>query len=214
MEIDGLNYVIDSGPDFRQQMLTYGVDTLEGLLFTHEHKDHVAGMDDIRAYNFLQKKPMSIYCSKDVLVALTREFSYVFNGDNYPGIPKVDVNIIENKPFKLETVDITPILVMHYKMPVFGFRVKNFVYVTDAKTIASKERDKMRGADILVINALRYQEHISHFNLDEALALIQDVQPKQAYLTHISHLFDTHQRISEQLPPNVHVAYDGLTFEL
>lgn len=214
LELNGKNYVIDSGPDFRQQMLANKVDALEGLLFTHEHKDHIAGMDDIRAYNFLQKKPMNIYCSEEVLVALAREFYYVFNGDNYPGIPKVDVHIIKNEPFALEGRSIVPIQAMHYNMPIFGYRFNDFVYLTDAKTINAEERDKMRGAKVLIINALRYQEHISHFNLDEALALIEDVKPEMTYLTHISHLFDTHENILKQLPANVSVAYDGLSFEI
>lgn len=213
-ELGGKNYVIDSGPDFRQQMLKWEIDRLEGILYTHEHKDHIAGMDDIRAYNFLQKKPMNLYCSHDVEQALRREFYYVFAEDSYPGIPKVHLKRIINEPFDLDGNQIIPILVYHYLMPVFGFRINDFVYVTDAKTIEKEERDKIRHAKILVINALRKEEHISHLNLEMALELIADVKPEKAYLTHISHLFDTHENIEKMLPENVFVAYDGLEFTL
>lgn len=212
--IDRKNYVIDSGPDFRQQMLKHNVDSLEAVIYTHEHKDHIAGMDDVRAYNFLQKKPMDLYCSNDVEEALKREYSYVFAKNTYPGIPKVNVHRVFNESFKIDDFEVQPILVYHYKMPVFGYRINDLVYVTDAKTISPDERDKMRGAKILIINALRRQEHISHLNLEEALDLIADVKPEKTYLTHISHLFDTHENIESELPSGVHVAYDGLTIEL
>ena len=212
--IEDKNYVIDTGPDFRQQMLNNKVDSLEAILYTHEHKDHISGMDDVRAYNFLQKKPMELFCSHDVEQALRREYYYVFAEDSYPGIPKVNLNRVVNEPFELGGFSVNPILVYHYKMPVFGYRIGGFVYVTDAKTISSEERDKMRGAKVLVINALRRQEHISHLNLTEALDLIEDIQPEMTYLTHISHLFDTHKNIEAELPDNVRVCYDGLTFEV
>lgn len=212
--IDQKNYVIDTGPDFRQQMLKNKVDTLEAILYTHEHKDHISGMDDIRAYNFLQKKPMELFCSRAVEQALRREYYYVFAEDSYPGIPKVNLNRVVNEPFQLAGFTVNPILVYHYKMPVFGYRINDFVYVTDAKTIAPEEREKMKGAKVLIINALRRQEHISHLNLTEALDLIEDIQPEMTYLTHISHLFDTHKDIEAELPNNVRVAYDGLTIEL
>lgn len=214
IEFEGKNYVIDSGPDFRQQMLTHQVDQLSAIIYTHEHKDHIAGMDDVRAYNFLQNEPMEIYCTHAVLEALHREFSYVFNRDDYPGIPKVNVNLIENQPFQIDGMNVTPIEVMHYKMPVFGYRIGDFVYVTDAKSISQDEKEKMKNAKVLVLNALRYQEHISHFNLDEALELILELKPEKAFLTHISHLFDSHEKIEAQLPSNVFAAYDGLTFEI
>ena len=211
----GENFVIDSGPDFRQQMLRENVQTLSGIIFTHEHKDHVAGMDDVRAFNFKEKKDMEVYCTPQVFDALKREFSYVFADFKYPGIPKVNVNLLENKPFQMKNgLEFNPIHVMHYKLPVFGYRIGDFTYITDAKTISESEKQKVKGSKILVVNALRKEEHLSHFNLDEALEFIEEVNPEKAYLTHISHLFGRHEEIEEMLPENVHVAYDGLTFEL
>ena len=211
----GENYVIDSGPDFRQQMLRENVQTLSGIIFTHEHKDHVAGMDDVRAFNFKEKKDMEVYCTPQVFEALKREFSYVFADIKYPGIPKVNVNLLENEPFQMKNgLEFLPIEVMHYKLPVFGYRVGDFTYITDAKSVTDSEKQKVKGSKILVVNALRKEEHLSHFNLDEALDFIKEVNPEKAYLTHISHLFGRHEEIEEMLPENVHVAYDGLTFEL
>ena len=212
--VDGENYVIDSGPDFRQQMLREKIQSLKALLFTHEYKDHIAGMDDIRAFNFKDKRDMDVYCSLAVEEALRREFHYVFVDYNYGGVPKVKLNRIENKSFNLNGIVINPIQVMHYKMPVFGFRIGNFTYITDAKTVSPEEREKIRGSEVLVINGLRREEHIAHFNLKEALAFIEDVKPEKTYLTHISHLFDTHEAIEAELPANVFVAYDGMTIDL
>ncbi len=209
------NYCIDSGPDFRQQMLREQVKTLSGIIFTHEHKDHVAGLDDVRAFNFREKKDMDIYCASPVETALRREFHYAFADDKYPGVPSLNIVPIENKPFKLSNgIEVIPIQVMHYKMPVLGFRIGDFTYITDAKTISEEEKAKIYGSEILVVNALRKEEHISHFNLKEALEFIAEINPKKAYLTHISHLFGTHEEIASLLPPNVYPAYDGLTFEL
>lgn len=215
ISIDGQNYCIDSGPDFRQQMLRESVKTLSGILFTHEHKDHVAGLDDVRAFNFREKKDMNVYCSEPVEVALRREFHYAFAENKYPGVPGLKIVPINKSPFVLPNgVEVVPIEVMHYKMPVLGFRIGNFTYITDAKTVSEEERKKIRGTEVLVVNALRLEEHISHFNLEEALKFIADINPSRAYLTHISHLFGTHEEIETMLPENVFVAYDGLTFEL
>lgn len=216
IEHDGMNYCIDSGPDFRQQMLTNDVKSLEGILYTHEHKDHIAGMDDVRAFNFLQQRPMDLYCNTQVEEALRREFHYVFLQDGYPGIPKVTINRISaDAPFLLKNgLEVQPIEVLHYKMPVLGFRINNFTYITDAKTISEKEKEKVKGTEVLIINALRLEPHLSHFNLEEALQFIAEINPSKAYITHISHLFGTHQQITDQLPDNVYVAYDGLTIEL
>ncbi|MCJ8289008.1 MAG: MBL fold metallo-hydrolase [Crocinitomicaceae bacterium] len=209
------NYCIDSGPDFRQQMLREQVNTLSGIIFTHEHKDHVAGLDDVRAFNFREKKDMDIYCSTSVEAALRREFHYAFAEDKYPGVPSLNIIPIDTSPFKLTNgVEIIPIEVLHYEMPVLGFRIGDFTYITDAKTVSEEEKSKIYGSEILVVNALRKEEHISHFNLEEALAFIAEVNPKKAYLTHISHLFGTHEEILSMLPPNVYPAYDGLTFDL
>ncbi len=212
----GENYVIDTGPDFRAQMLNHHVKSLRAVLFTHEHKDHVAGMDDVRAFNFAEKRDMEVYCSEAVEEALRREFYYVFSAKRYPGIPQVNLNrISKDESFvAIGGLNVVPVEVMHYKMPVLGFRFGDFTYITDAKTVEECEREKIRGTKILVVNALRKEEHLSHFTLDEALAFIRDINPEKAYLTHISHLFGTHEEITKLLPENVFVAYDGLTIEL
>lgn len=213
LELNGLNYCIDAGPDFRYQLLREKVKHLEGILFTHEHKDHVAGLDDVRAFNYFSQKPMNIYCSKNVETALHREFHYVFNEKNYPGIPKINLIPIDKNPFNLDGIEVIPIEVMHYKLPVLGFRIGSFAYITDAKTVAEEEKNKLKNVDILIINALHKFPHISHFNLEEALAFIDEVKPKKAYLTHISHLFGKHEEILKELPKHVSLLYDGLSFE-
>ena len=209
------NFVIDTGPDFRQQMLRAHVKSLRAIIYTHEHKDHIAGMDDVRAFNYREERDMEIFCTERVENALKREFHYVFSNDKYPGIPTVQLNRIENKSFQLpDGPMLTPVEVMHYKMPVFGYRINDFTYITDAKTIAPAEIEKVKGTKVLIVNALHRSAHISHFNLDEALAFIALIQPERAYLTHISHLFGKHHEIEESLPENVFVAYDGLEIEL
>lgn len=209
------NFVIDSGPDFRQQMLRHNVKSLRAIIFTHEHKDHLAGMDDVRAFNYREKRDMEIFCTEEVEQALRREFHYVFSNERYPGVPTVNLNRIVNEPFKLPDGPIlTPIEVMHYKMPVFGYRIGDFTYITDAKTISDLEIEKVKGSKVLVVNALHRSEHISHFNLKEALEFIRRVNPEKAYLTHISHLFGTHKEIESLLPENVFAAYDGLEIEI
>ena len=210
----GENYVVDTGPDFRQQMLANKVHSLKAVLFTHEHKDHLAGMDDVRAFNYKEQRDMEVYCTDRVEEALRREFHYVFSTNRYPGVPSVRIHQFENNPFNIGDLHVIPIKVMHHKLPVFGFRFGDFTYITDAKTIAPEERDKVRGSKVLVINALRKSNHISHFNLEEALAFIEDVKPEVAYLTHISHLFETHSEIEKLLPDNVFPAYDGLVIDL
>lgn len=214
LTLDEKNYVIDSGPDFRQQMLRENVQSLEAILFTHEHKDHVAGMDDVRAFNYKSQSDMKVFCSERVEVALRREFHYVFDSNPYPGIPKVNINRIEWKPFSVDGIEFIPIKVLHHKLPVTCFRVGDFTYITDAKTISETEKEKIKGTKVLVVNALRKTEHISHFNLEEALAFIEEINPEKAYLTHISHLFDTHENIEKILPKNVSVAYDGLVIKV
>lgn len=214
LTIAGINYLIDSGPDFRQQMLREKVGSLEAVVFTHEHKDHIAGLDDVRAFNFKQKKAMNLYGDHLVEKAIKREFHYAFGDNNYPGIPVLKFNKIENTIFDVNGVEFLPIKVLHYKLPVFGYRVGDFTYITDAKTIAEKELEKVKGTKILVINALRRKEHISHFNLEEALEIISIIKPEKAYLNHISHLFDKHENIQVELPENVFVAYDGLKLSL
>ena len=214
IEVDNQNIVVDTGPDFRQQMLRENVKKVDAILFTHEHKDHVAGMDDIRAFNYKWKKDMEIFASKRVCEALKREFHYVFSTNNYPGTPKVNMNLIEDIPFKIKNTIITPIDVLHYNLPIFGFRIKDFVYITDVSFISEKEKKKIKGAKILVIDALRKKKHISHFNLEQALELIKEINPEQSYLTHISHFMGTHSELLKELPDNVFPSFDGLQIEM
>jgi len=215
IEQNGETYCIDTGPDFRLQMLQNKVKSLRGLLYTHEHKDHLAGMDDIRAFNHLENRPMEIYCSKEVEQALKREYYYVFTENKHGGIPSVNLHIIDDKPFQLEGgLKAIPIKVKHHTMPVLGYRFGDFTYITDAKTIAEEEIEKVKGSKVLIVNALRIESHISHFNLAEALAFIEKVNPEKAYLTHISHLFGKHEDICKMLPKNVSVCFDGMTIEM
>lgn len=213
IEHQGKIFCVDTGPDFRQQMLRENVNRLDAILYTHEHKDHIAGTDDIRAFNFKQKTPMPMFCSSRVLEGFKKEFHYVFSGANYPGIPQFNIQLIDKKPFHFETLEIIPIEVLHFNLPVTAFRIENFTYITDANFIAEEELKKIKGTEILVVNALRKTKHISHFNLEEALDLIKKINPKKAYLTHISHLFGKHEEESPNLPKNVFIAYDGLKIE-
>ncbi|WP_266202497.1 MBL fold metallo-hydrolase [Pontibacter kalidii] len=214
LQVDGKSIIIDSGPDFRQQVLRERVKTLDALVFTHEHKDHTAGLDDIRAYNFLQHKDIPLYAEERVLEQLKREFSYIFSDYKYPGIPQVELRPIGLEPFEVEGVPFIPIRVMHYKLPVLGFRISDFTYITDANRISEKEKEKVRGSKVVVLNALRHEHHISHFSLKEAVALLEDLQPEQAYLTHISHLMGLHREVELQLPDFIRLGYDGLQFEI
>jgi phosphoribosyl 1,2-cyclic phosphate phosphodiesterase len=206
--------VIDTGPDFRQQMLKNKVSRLDAVLFTHEHKDHVAGLDDVRAFNFIMKQHMDVYLTDAVEAAIRREFSYIFSDFKYPGIPLLNLHRIENQPFELFGETIQPIQVMHYQMPVLGFRIDDFAYITDANSISETELQKLKGVKFLVLNALRREPHISHFTLNEAIDLIEKVAPEKAFLTHLSHQMGLHEKVSIELPSNVEIAYDGLTISL
>ena len=208
------SFVIDSGPDFRQQMLRAQIKNLTALIFTHEHKDHVAGMDDIRAFNYVLQKKIDIYATLRVQEALVREFPYVFHDFKYPGVPEVNMITIDEPPFNIEGLEFIPIEVLHYKLPVNAYRVGDFTYITDANFISEKEKEKIKGSRIVVINALRREKHVSHFNLEEALELIKELKPEKAYLTHISHQLGKHSDVEKELPPNVFLAYDGFEIEM
>lgn len=205
------NILIDCGPDFRQQMLRENLDDISCILITHEHRDHIGGIDDVRPINFLKNKIIDIYASEASSNAIKRDFFYAFSENKYPGVPELQLHEIHhNKPFKLNGLNIIPILVWHHKMPVLGFRVKNFTYITDANKIDDEELEKVKGTEILVLNALRKEEHISHFTLEQALELIKKINPKQCYLTHISHQLGKYDELIKELPSNVTLAYDGL----
>ena len=214
IKANDLSVVIDTGPDFRTQMLRANVTHLDAVLLTHEHKDHLAGFDDIRAFNYMQKQKMEVYATAHVQEAIRREFPYIFADFRYPGIPEITLHTIDQSPFAVKGVSFLPISVMHYLLPVTGFRVGDFVYITDANFIDESEKDKIRGADVLVINALRREQHISHFTLEQALQLIQELKVKKAYLTHISHQLGTYEKVQAELPSNVFMAYDGLELQL
>ncbi len=206
--------VIDSGPDFRYQMLREKVTHLDAIVFTHEHKDHIAGMDDIRAFNYKQNAPIDIYATERVQEALKREFAYIFAKDKYPGIPQVDMHTIELEPFDIGSLNFIPVEVLHYKLPVLGFRIGDFTYITDAKTVADVELKKIRGTKTLVINALQTESHISHFTLNEAIEFAKQTGAEQTYLTHISHRLGFHKEVSELLPKGIELAYDGLKLSI
>tara|TARA_Y100000739_G_scaffold129_1_gene112 strand:- start:3164 stop:3925 length:762 start_codon:yes stop_codon:yes gene_type:complete len=210
INVDGNTLVIDTGPDFRQQMLRENVKKLDAVLFTHSHKDHTAGLDDIRSYNFRSKKPMEVFCSNDVLSALKMEFSYIFADFKYPGVPKVNINLIDESIFNFNNISITPIKALHHKLPVHGFRIKDFVYLTDISEISQEEKKKILNADIIVLDSLRKEPHLSHLCLQESIDLIKEVNPKRAYLIHISHLMGLHNEINSEIPSNISLAYDGL----
>lgn len=212
---EGHNVIIDSGPDFRQQMLREQVKEISGIVFTHEHKDHIAGLDEVRAFNYFNSWRAQIYCNAQVESAIRREYAYVFAEVRYPGIPEIDINPINNTdPFVVAGMRFQPIEVMHMFMKVLGFRINDFTYITDANYISEDEKNKIRGSKVLVLNALRKQKHPSHFNLDEAIALAQELGAETTYLTHISHQLGNHEEIEKLLPENIKLAYDGLQIEI
>ncbi|NVJ88698.1 MAG: MBL fold metallo-hydrolase [Flavobacteriaceae bacterium] len=207
---DNYNYVVDCGPDFRQQMLREKVDLINGVLFTHEHADHTAGLDDLRPYCY-QIGEMPIYLNKRTLKSLEQRFEYIFSKENrYPGAPSVLPKLIDNNNFFIENIEVTPIEVMHGKLPVTGYRIQDFAYLTDVKQVFDMEKEKLKNLKVLVVNALRIESHPTHFNLNEALDFVKELQPQKAYFTHISHKLGFHEKISQKLPKNIFLAYDGL----
>ncbi len=210
IQVEGKSIVIDSGPDFRQQMLREKIIRLDAILFTHAHRDHTAGLDDVRAYNFMQEMDMPVYGTQETLEQLKSDFSYIFNEKVYPGIPRVDLHEISTNPFQYNALKITPLPVMHYKLPVMGFRIGNFSYITDANFIPDETWKLLEGTDTLVLNALQIGSHISHFNLEDAIKIAQKINASQTYFTHISHKLGLHADVTKQLPPKISLAYDGL----
>jgi len=210
IESEGKRVVIDTGPDFRQQMLVHQVKSIDGIVFTHEHKDHIAGLDEVRAFNYFNQWRAQVYCTSKVEEALKREFAYAFAETKYPGIPEIDLNIIENRPFEVAGLPFCPIEVRHMFMPVFGYRVGNFSYITDANYISDDEKAKLQGTDVLVLNALRIEKHPSHFTLDEAIELAHEIGARVTYFTHISHQLGSHEAVEQNLPEGMRLAYDGL----
>ncbi len=206
--------VVDAGPDFRYQMLRAGVKHLDAIIFTHSHKDHVAGLDDVRAFNFFSGKGMPVYSSEMTQEVLIREFPYAFADTKYPGLPEIQLNSMPSESFMIGDIPVTPIDVWHLKMPVLGFRFGKFTYITDANRIEPSEKEKIKGSEVLVLNALRKDKHISHFSLPEAIELAQELQVPTTYLTHISHQMGLHDVVEKELPPGIHFAYDGLQIDV
>lgn len=210
VEWENYTFLVDCGPDFRQQMLRANPERIDAILFTHEHADHTAGLDDIRPF-FFKQGDINIYAHQRVLRQLTQRFEYIFTSEiKYPGVPNLLQNEVKNKPFTINGLEILPVEGLHYKLPVFGYRFGSFAYLTDMKTISDTEKQKLKNLEVLVINALREEEHISHFNLEQALAIILELKPMRAYLTHISHHLGFHEAVQQKLPENVFLAYDGL----
>ncbi|MCW5898538.1 MAG: MBL fold metallo-hydrolase [Flavobacteriales bacterium] len=215
VRVEGTTVLIDAGPDLRQQMLRARVHTLDAVLLTHEHMDHIAGMDDLRAFNFSQRRAMDIHGDAATLEAVRRVYHYAFSHDRYPGVPEFNLHeITPGREIDAAGVRVTPVQVMHYRMPVMAFRIGGLAYVTDAKTIAPEEKDKLRGADVLVLNALRRKEHISHLDLDAAIGLARELSARRTYFTHISHLMGRHAEVERLIPEGMALAHDGLVVEL
>lgn len=214
VEDKGKAFVIDTGPDFRQQMLREEVKNVDAVLFTHEHKDHIAGFDDIRAFNFIHKRKMDVYASARVQEAIKREFAYIFSDFKYPGIPEINLFLLENKQTTIHDVTFIPIEVMHYKLPVYGFRINDFTYITDVNYISDAEKEKIKGTKVLVLSALRREPHISHFNLEQAVELALELKAEKTYFTHISHQLGLYTDVMNELPSSIELAFDGLKIEL
>ena len=211
----GENILIDIGPDFREQMLSQQVMHLEGILITHAHRDHVGGLDDIRSFNYVQNRKMDLYCNHEAKVSIERDYHYIFDYHQYPGLPEADIHeLTGDTPFAVGSVTVVPIKAMHKDLPILGYRIGALGYVTDANHINPQELDKLRGVDTLVINALRKEKHFSHFCLPEALEVIAELRPRVAYLTHLSHEMGFYAEVKDELPPNVHLAYDGLKINI
>ncbi|PZX61217.1 phosphoribosyl 1,2-cyclic phosphate phosphodiesterase [Algoriphagus ratkowskyi] len=214
IQVGKLSLVIDTGPDFRSQILRAGITELDAVIFTHEHKDHTAGLDDIRPFNFKQQRDMPIFGKRQVLDQVKQEFEYIFARKSYPGIPQVETIEIDENAFTIEGITITPIPVMHYKLPILGFRIGDFTYITDANHIPEDSLKLIEGSEILVLNALQRESHISHFTLNEAVEIAKKIGAKETYFTHISHKLGLHNSVDLELPEGIALAYDGLQLTL
>lgn len=210
VETSTTRIVIDTGPDFRQQLLREKIKKLDAVVFTHEHKDHIAGLDEVRAFNYFYKIKMPVYATERVEKAIRREFAYIFAEEKYPGIPEIELNTITDETFTIGDMLIEPLNVLHYKLPIKGFKMEHFAYITDANFISIAEKNKLKNLDVLVLNTLRREPHISHFTLNQAIELVQELKPKKAYFTHIAHQLGLHDEVSKELPPNIELAFDGL----
>ena len=214
LETETTKLVVDTTPDFRYQMLRTGTRELDAILYTHPHKDHIAGLDDVRAFNFFSGKPVDVYAGSLTEEALRRDFYYAFSDTRYPGVPELSMHPIGMEAFRVGDIPVQPLEVWHLKMPVHAFRFGDFTYITDANRVEESEKEKIRGSSVLVLNALRREKHISHYNLEEALALVRELEVPRAYFTHISHQLGLHEEVSRELPPGVELAYDGLRISI
>jgi len=214
IETEGKTFVIDCGPDFRIQMLREKVNNLDAVIFTHEHRDHIAGLDDVRAFNYVLNKKIDIYGTARVMEAIRIEFPYIFSESRYFGAPQLTVHTITDAPFRILGIEFRPIMVMHEKLPVSGFRIGDFTYITDANYIAPAELEKVRGSKVIVLNALRNSRHGSHFSVGEAVEILSDLRPEAAFLTHLSHFVGLHEEVNQKLPDFIQLAYDGLKIEI
>ena len=213
IDIGDKKLIIDAGPDFRTQMLRAGVKNVTALLLTHEHKDHIGGLDDIRAFNWVKNGEVDIYCNQRTKDVISKDYDYAFAAFRYPGVPEMNIHVIDEEPFWIGEIKIEPITVMHYKLPVTAFRIDNFAYITDANFISEASMKKLVGVEYMVINALRKEVHLSHFTLDQAIEVAKNLHVKQAYITHIGHQMGLHKEVSLELPENIHLAHDMLSFE-
>ena len=214
LEVNGFTFVIDCGPDFRIQMLRENVNNLDAVIFTHEHRDHIAGLDDIRAFNYVLNKKIDIYGTRQVMESIQTEFPYIFSESRYFGAPQLTIHPIDEKPFTVRNIEFIPIKVLHEKLPVTGFRVGDFTYITDASFISEKELEKIKGSKVIVLNALRNTRHVSHFSVGEAVDILTKLNPEAAYLTHLSHFVGLHDEVNSKLPDFIRLAYDGLTLSI
>lgn len=210
----GKTLVIDCGPDFRQQMLREQVNKIDAIIFTHSHKDHTGGLDDIRGFNYVLKKAIPLYLDAETLEIIKRQYEYIFADHAYPGIPQIETNLFNNKAFNVLGINVLPIQVLHYRMNVYAFRIADFTYITDANFIPEAEKEKAKGSKVLVLNALRHEPHVSHFTLGQAVKLVNELKPEKAYFTHISHQLGLYEDIAAQLPHNIELAYDGLAIQV